>query len=673
VSFVTALALAAALLVAVPYAAHRLRRRRAEDQPFPPARLVATTPQQARKPSRLEDRALLVSRAVAVLALALLGATPLVRCSRLSVQRSGGASVALALVVDDSMSMRVGVEGDKGPARFERALQGAQQLLASAQDGDAIAIVLAGAPARIALAPTTDIGAVRQALEGLAPSDRATDLDGAIALARGVVAALPQVDRRIVVLSDLADGHADGPPLDDSASARGGAPEAASVWVALPELQRDGTDCALLRADRRGVRVRIAVACGPGKSAAGRDVVVEDAAGKALGRSTLSHAGAVEATVLLPSEAAAPVRARLTGTDAIAADDVAPVVTEARRGAIAIVADPSGETVATGGAPIVEQALASLRPDVDLRPIPAPPDRADDFAEYLGVLLDDPPGFTPEQRHALAAFLDRGGVALVALGPRAAAAPLGATLDPILSQAVAWTALGGATRVGIDVASAVGSLAGSAQSLIDLDAERRAALGTDDARALDALVRWSDGAPFVARRAIGRGEAWVVTLPFTVDASDLPLRPAFLALLDAWLQDAKQRAAPRRTDVGTPWRFAGARDVRVVGPAGDVPLVRDEGVARVTAPLIGRYEITADDQHETRVAAPSERELDLRPRRYAAAGAGAGMSDARSSVDVSGDMALVLLGLMALEMGLRVWSRRRGEPEPLAMARSGEA
>ncbi len=60
----------------------------------------------ARRRSRIEDPALLVVRASSVLALAVLGATPFVRCVRLSLARPGGASVALAIVIDDSMSMR---------------------------------------------------------------------------------------------------------------------------------------------------------------------------------------------------------------------------------------------------------------------------------------------------------------------------------------------------------------------------------------------------------------------------------------------------------------------------------------------------------------------------------------------------------------------------------------
>jgi hypothetical protein len=37
------------------------------------------------------------------------------------------------------------------------------------------------------------------------------------------------------------------------------------------------------------------------------------------------------------------------------------------------------------------------------------------------------------------------------------------------------------------------------------------------------------------------------------------------------------------------------------------------------------------------------------------------MGERRAAVDVSGQVALALLGLVALEMALRVWSRRKVE------------
>ncbi len=642
-AFLTTLGLAVVVFVVAPYLAHRLRKLQAQDVPFPPAHLVVPSPEKARRRSRLEDRALLAIRALAVVGLALLGATPFVRCSRLALQRSGGASVAIALVVDDSMSMRA---MDGGETRFERARRGARELLASMREGDAVAVVLAGAPARVALAATTDLSAARDAIASLAPADRSSDLDAAVSLARGLLGSLPQADRRIVVLSDMADGHAGGPPLTGS----GDTP----LWAALPELAHDAPDCAVMRADRRGAHVRVAVACGPGKSAAGREVVVEDAAGAVLGHAPVAQS-AGEVTVLLPSEDARPVRAVLRGSDAIAEDDAAPVVPEASRGAIAVVADATTEAVATGGAPIVEQALSSLKLDADVRPLPAMPDRVEDLDGALGVVLDDPSGLTPEQRHALGAYLDRGGVVLLALGPRAAAAPLGATLEPVLEHPIAWTET---TQPGIAPSSATGALADSAESLAQLAAPRRAVLAPEDAAGFEAMAKWSDGALFVGRRAVGRGEAWVVTLPFSVDASDLTLRPGFLSLLAAWAEQARGHAVPARSDVGTAWKFLGAHDVEATGPAGEVVPSHDDGVATLTPALIGSYRVKVDGRTETRVAAPDERELDLRPRPAPTAAPGPEVGERRASVDASGEVALALLALMALEMAVRLWTRR---------------
>ena len=62
-----------------------------------------------------------------------------------------------------------------------------------------------------------------------------------------------------------------------------------------------------------------------------------------------------------------------------------------------------------------------------------------------------------------------------------------------------------------------------------------------------------------------------------------------------------------------------------------------------------------------RVAAPDARELDFRPRGAAPATGGEGMGEKRASVDISGQIALALLALLALEMGLRGWARRKVE------------
>jgi hypothetical protein len=667
VTFLTVLALGVAVLAIAPYLAHRLRRQRADEVRFAPVRLVPETPPKARRRSRLEDRSLFAIRAASVVALALLGASPLVRCSRLALSR-GGASVAVAIVIDDSMSMRSKDGGEK--SRFERAKKGAEEILASLREGDAAAIVLAGAPARVGLAATTDVSAARAALESVGESDRATDLDGALAIARTLVGELPQIDRRVIVLSDLADGKPDAPPLGE------GGDTTVPMWVAMPELAKanGAADCGILSADRAGGRARVRFACSVPQAAAGREVQIKDGE-KVLGTSALPQTALGEAMIPLTGDEPRELFAVLTGADAVAADDRALVVVESGPAALAVVGDRTDDAVSTGGAPVVEQALAALHVDMSVRPIPQAPDRREDTAAFAAMIVDDPPGFTPEQRHALSAFVDRGGVLVLALGRRAAAAPLGATFEPFLAHAFSF---GPTPTQSVDPASGAHVLGEGASSLGELGATGRATLAPDDMAAFESVLKWSDGAPLALRRSRGRGEVWLTTLPFSVDMSDLPLRPGFLSLLDTIVAGAKERSAPLRGEVGVPWAFAGARQVEAEGPGGRGAAARGatlvdgrrgsaedgthhDGAFRIVPTLIGPYRLTVDGTKELRVAAPAQREIDLRPRAVVTSATSASLGGGVSIVDVSWTIALALLVLVAAEIIVRAMTRPRGE------------
>jgi hypothetical protein len=204
-------------------------------------------------------------------------------------------------------------------------------------------------------------------------------------------------------------------------------------------------------------------------------------------------------------------------------------------------------------------------------------------------------------------------------------------------------------------------LGGGAATLADLAPKGRATLAPDDVNAFEPVLEWTDGAPLVARRPRGRGEIWVTTLPFSVETSDLPLRPGFLSLLDAIVSDAKERSAPLRGDVGVPWAFGGARQVEVEGPLGRMTPARDDGVLRVVPTLIGPYRFTVDGVQELRVAAPAAREIDLRPRAVMPSVTSSSLGGGVAVVDVSWAIALVLLALVAAEIVVRSLTRPRGE------------
>ena len=665
-SFLTWAALAVAALVAVPLLAHLLRRRPPDEEPFAATHLVPSSPAVAQRRTALEDRALLGIRVLAVLALAALGATPLVRCARLSIARESGASVAIAIVLDDSLSMRVALDADDrgGPSRYDRARRAADELLSGMQAGDVVALVLAGKPARVALAATSNLDAVRGAVERAIQTDRGSDLDGAVKLASDLLADLPHVDKRVVVLSDLARAGAGQEPLELQSKAK--------LWVPLDELRGARRDCAVVRADRLGARVTVRAACSPtpagGEAPATEPRKLEVRSGtEVLGSVPLgSPEGSVDLVVrlpdTLPGDDSRLLRAVLSGSDAIAVDDAAPVVTQGGELRVGVVSDTSATLVATGGAPPVEQAFTALSLGAQLRPLSTVPDGREEL-DALGLLIvDDVPGLTPSQRRELASWVERGGVLLITLGPSAAAAPLGSSFAPIVPGIVRWSKQAPA---GLDLAS--DTVFGEVNVGLDaLGAKGRALLDLEDGSPLEVASRWQDQLPFALGQRMGRGVVQVITLPLTSAQSDLVLRPGFLQLLGKLADTARALGGTSRTDTGSSWPLEGYRDVTVswLGPddaATVVPLSAALGrqERRVVVDRLGLYELKLDGAVAMRVAAMVEDEVDLRPRDVVAASSAEALGGTEAPVDVSAYVALILLGLTLGELGLRFGSPRR--------------
>ena len=650
-SFVTIFALGLSLLVAAPTLAHLLRRGRVKEQPFPPAGLVPVTRATARERSRLEDRGLLLLRALMILCLALLGAGPLVRCSRVALGRTGGASVAIALVVDDSASMHTRLPS--GKPRFLRAIEGAKELLASAREGDAIALIQAGKPARLTLAASTDLNAAGHALAELKPSDRGTDLAAALALAHAALSSLPHKDKRIVLLSDLADDF----PAEQSSD----------VWAALPELATKADDCGILHAERDGQHIGATIACSTEAAARGRTLrlVTKEPTTKAEARLVVQRG---EQTVSIEAKPDAGTRVELTGSDQNPDDDHAEIAPETHGLCVAAQVDSEREAVATGGAPVLEQALHALSYDIPVRPMAELPREAGELADVAALFIDDASGFTPETRGALDTWLEAGAVAALFLGVRAHDTQLGASLEPFVRGAVDWEPLGPGTDV--DLAS-FNWLGTEAASLKDLSPKGRARLDTALIPGAEIVGRWSDGRVLVTRQERGRGLLFSIGLPVSVEVSDLALRPAFLSLLDHMVGEALRRRGPRASEAGTEWWFPAAGPLSVSGNAGPLPLREADG-QRVTVPeTTGRYAISLNGKSETRfITLPAEEILNT-PKQDLPNTWRKSSAAAAPQVDASPELGWLLLGLLALEIGVRIarlWRERRAqgaiEPSP---------
>jgi hypothetical protein len=674
VSFVFWAALGIVGLVVGPIVAHLLRRGRAKEQEFPPAALVPPLTSTARQRSHLEDYPLLALRAAMIVGLAVLGATPLVRCDRLSLTREHGASVALAIVLDDSLSMRA--RTPKGGSRWDLAKSGAEELLRGGRTGDAVAIILAGRPARVALAATSDLAAARRILGDLEPSDRSTDLVEAVDLARATVRPLPQQDRRVVVLSDLA-----GSPIPE------GAPPAI---MPLSELTEPVSDCGIASAELRGRRVTVVVACSSDAAAEQRTVelvvserekattVAADAGvpvadvGTVLDHAELAHHAGEQTVSLKVGARASRLEARLSGRDASAHDDTAPVSEEASLPLVAVVADPATASATTGGPTVIEQALLALGDAWGVRPLPMLPDDAKGLEGFAALVVDDPRGFSPETRVALTRFLTRGGVALALIGPRAGLTELGLSLEPFGREAIRWES---GVKLGIATDS-VAWLGPEAASFSELAERGRARLDGSELASTRVLGKWTDGVPWIVERRAERGLCLTVGLPASLEQSDFSVRPGFVALFHYVLRQADQRNGSRRTIAGTSWIFSEAERVSIEGPEGRVALQAarsDEHCADPTAgcsektvvatPAIrGRYAVRFGDQTETRTVTIDAAEIVTQPR-AAASSATAAKGAERTPVDGSADVASILVALLAAEVGLRAF-RRWGQRGP---------
>jgi hypothetical protein len=354
--------------------------------------------------------------------------------------------------------------------------------------------------------------------------------------------------------------------------------------------------------------------------------------------------------VKLPPNAP-PLAARLDGNDALAHDDLAAVAPDTLALGVAVLADTALSSGETGGPPLVEQAIRALESDVALRPLAVLPDQTSELDRYGLMVLDDPAGLSPEARSALTAWIERGGLALSLLGPRAETTKLGSPLEPFVLGSVRWQRPSASRGVKPETLGWLGPEAGS---LADLAPEGRALFDAGRISGARVLATFDDGAPFLVERDLGRGLVSTISLPSSASESDFALRPGFVALLDHYLDAARQRRGLAQSTAGVPWNFGGERP-NIHGPEGPVELTEQVSEGRVAIPAVrGLYRVKLGPREELRTVTLDPDELGAEPKpptEIAAAGAGARASQ---RVDASAEVGSVLVALLFFELLLRI-------------------
>ena len=185
---------------------HLLRRRTGEKVDFPAIRYLLRAEREHSRQLKLRNLLLMLLRVFAVLALALAAARPIGRLAG-----SSHAPTAIAIVLDNSLSTSVVINGAPVLARLKEA---ARSAIGRANASDRIWLVTADS--RVV---GGSVGAVRAALDRTEPLGGAGDLRAAVARAAQLVRGGGLPSRQLAILTDAqATSWASAVPLDGVAA-----------------------------------------------------------------------------------------------------------------------------------------------------------------------------------------------------------------------------------------------------------------------------------------------------------------------------------------------------------------------------------------------------------------------------------------------------------------------
>ncbi len=600
--FTLPLALLGALAVAAPILIHLLRQRDVPTRSLPTVALLRRATAESRRKLRLRDRLLLLLRALAVLAFALGASGPWLASSRAF---DDGRRASIAIVLDDSMSM---ARRESGERLLATAIARANDQLDALPPDSEVALVLAGAPARLVVPRTRELARVRRALAALPDtSARGTALSEALELARASLSGAAQ-PRRVVVFSDFA-AHArltELPPTRGIEWALEALAPAAPANAAILEAHAapDPTTPGRLS-------IEVVLRAPEGRHAL--EVVHDDVV---LGRTEVGVEPGVEVAALVhPARATVHVTpppvpdatVRLVIEDALDLDDARGVLLRPSAALRTLLVDgephPSRDRDEVG---FLARALEATPHDdggIAFRIVDPDAFAPSALDEIDVVVLANVATLRPRDAESLRRFVEQGGGLLVAVGERVEPRVLRAQLPWLPASPRAARALPEQTTL-----RSVGRLP-------TLDARVSRVVVLEPALGADVLVETAgadEGAPVLVRSTFGEGRVAVLAIPVDDAWSELPYSPGYLPLVSELLRDlaAARRAPSAMLSAGASIELAPQSLVRA--PDGTVHEPVDGRFDDTAAPGVYRV-LDGDDVKSSFVVASPASESDLTP------------------------------------------------------------
>lgn len=577
------------LLAAVPIVIHLINRRRTRRIEFAAIALVLKSRERNARKLRLRRLLLLLSRTLLCLAVPLALARPFLAPRHLAAATPTSGPTAVAIVLDTSMSMRYLMGGE---TLFERGKQKALSVIGSLDPEDTVAVLPCADKWMGSLpAASYDLADARGAVRAAKVTYRPTDMGACLSAATRVLSSSPLAGKRLVIITDLtASGwHLDSPPPTVTTEKGDVRPEIDLLDVTDGRPMPNRWVGALtvepaLALGPRGYAFSFDVRASGGVDGSNLSTSLE-AGGKVLSRGfvDLSKNGTARKTLSHAFAHGGEVSGRVTITkDALPADDARAFTLLVKRNVRALVVDgePSVDRYADEVF-FVERALQPGRGSGSaIEPTVVDTDgfATADLGAFDLVLLLNVRDIPEAKIAPLVDFVKHGGGLFISAGdnldPDAYNRELGELLPARLH--VIKAADGGATalaavRWGHPIFSV---FVGSGREGFASARFSHYLLTRPPPKGTTILATYEDGAPALLYRPFGQGRVALYTSTVDRAWTDLPIRTAFLPLMQQ-ISGFLARALDERRE--TEVRVGGRRTIRVPSGATELMVVSPSG------------------------------------------------------------------------------------------------
>ncbi|HET7607156.1 MAG TPA: hypothetical protein VFL84_00645, partial [Gammaproteobacteria bacterium] len=334
--------------------------------------------------------------------------------------------------------------------------------------------------------------------------------------------------------------------------------------------------------------------------------------GRTVGEQTVEVAAHARADVTFPALDLASgsnrVEVALSPGDDLAGDDrrYLAIKRPEPRKVLIVSPDAKGRAPLYVSAALETLTTLSLTADVRASPLGDPP-----LLDYSFVVVTDVGTLDAAQATAVEDYVENGGRALLAAGPRSS----GLTALPVTGQALRAN-----PQMGAQASVAIGEVDRSHPALRGIEELRSAnftrAVNVEPSEADRVLLRLADGTALLLERSLGSGRVLLFTSSLDKEWNDLPLQPSFVPLMAGIANELLGGAGfTSEADLGSTLavRALGFAGGQIFDPSGDAALGLGAGSEDVLLDQVGFYEVVGGGTSQLVAVNFDGRESDLAP------------------------------------------------------------